>query len=156
MKRGSIFFLKTVIVLIALAVLAGMIRFPQTEGRAANLDLVSIYTDPLIVYIYIGSIPFFVGLYQTFKLLNFIDKKDFSTSAVNALRYIKFSFLCLIGFIALALIYIRFQVAGEDPAGPTALGLLAIFTFAIISITAAVSERRLKNSLKIKKRKGIS
>ncbi|KKQ07364.1 MAG: hypothetical protein US19_C0048G0011, partial [Candidatus Daviesbacteria bacterium GW2011_GWB1_36_5] len=46
MKKGSTLFLKVVICLIAIGALAGMIWFPQTEGRAANLDLISIYTDP--------------------------------------------------------------------------------------------------------------
>ena len=73
LKRGSTVFLKVVILLIAIGVLAGMIRFPQTEGRAANLDLISIYKDPLIIYTYMGSIPFFVALYQAFKLLGYVD-----------------------------------------------------------------------------------
>jgi hypothetical protein len=41
LKRGSTLFLKVVILLIAIGVLAGMIRFPQTEGRATNLDIIS-------------------------------------------------------------------------------------------------------------------
>src|SRR5205809_5377294 len=103
MKSSSTLFLKTVILLIGIAVLAGLLWFPQTEGRAANLDLISIYTDPFIIYIYIGSIPFFVGLYQAFKLLNFIDtNKAFSQGAVNTLRNMKFASLSLIVFIALA------------------------------------------------------
>ena len=61
-KRGSILFLKVVIVLIAIGVLAAMIRFPQAEGRAKNLDLISIYADPFIISIYIASTPFFIGL----------------------------------------------------------------------------------------------
>lgn len=52
MKKGSTLFLKIVICLIAIGALAGMLWFPQTEGRAANLDLISIYTDPFIIYIY--------------------------------------------------------------------------------------------------------
>lgn len=84
MKQSSTLFLRIVILLIRAAVFAGMIWFPQTEGRAANLDLLSIYKDPFIIYIYIGSIPFFVGLYQAFKLLNLIDAgKAFSQDAVN-------------------------------------------------------------------------
>src|SRR6266496_5853401 len=102
LKRGSTVFLKVVILLIAIGVLAGLLWFPQTEGRATNLDLISIYTDPFIIYIYIGSIPFFVGLYQAFKLLNFIDaNKAFSKGAVNTLKNMKFASLSLIGFIAL-------------------------------------------------------
>src|SRR3989344_4781932 len=122
LKRSSTFFLKLVLCFIAIIVLAGLIWFPQTEGRAANLDLISIYTDPFIIYIYIGSIPFFAGLYQAYKLLGLIEKnKAFSQSAVNTLRNMKFASLALIGFITLALFHIRFAAPGDDdPAGPTA------------------------------------
>src|SRR6266566_9484043 len=100
MKRSSTLFLKVVILLIAIGAFAGMIRFPQTEGRATNLDLISIYKDPFIIYIYIASTPFFIGLYQAFKLLNFIDaNKAFSQGAVNTLKNMKFASLSLIGFI---------------------------------------------------------
>ena len=73
MKPSSTLFLKIVLCLIATCALVGIIWFPQTEGRAANLDLISIYADPLILYSFIASIPFFVGLYNAFKLLGFID-----------------------------------------------------------------------------------
>lgn len=151
MKRGSTLFLKIVILLIAIGALAGMLWFPQTEGRAANLDLISIYKDPFIIYIYIASIPFFVGLYQAFKLLNLIDRSyAFSQSAVNTLRNMKFASLSLIGFIALALIYIRFFAQSDDPAGPTALGILASFAVAVIATAAAVFQKLLQNAVDIK------
>jgi len=151
MKRSSTLFLKVVILLIAVVALAGMIRFPQTEGRAANLDLISIYTDPFIIYIYIASIPFFVGLYQAFKLLNFIDaNKAFSQGAVNTLKNMKFASLSLIGFIALAEFYIRFFAHGDDPAGPTALGIIVSFASVVIATAAAVFQRLLQNAVDIK------
>ena len=151
MKKGSTLFLKFVICLIGIGVFAGMIWFPQTEGRATNLDLISIYADPLILYIYIGSIPFFVGLYQAFKLLNFIDaNKAFSQGAVNTLKNMKFASLSLIGFIALAEFYIRFFAHGDDPAGPTALGILASFAVAVIATAAAVFQKLLQNAVDIK------
>ncbi len=151
MKRGSTLFLKGVLCLIVIAVLAGMIRFPQTEGRAANLDLISIYTDPFIVYIYIASTPFFIGLYQAFKLLNFINaNRAFSQDAVNTLKNMKFASLALIGFIALAVLYIRFFVHGDDPAGPTMLGILAAFAVAVIATTAGIFQRLLQNAVDIK------
>ena len=151
MKRGSTLFLKFVICLIAIGVLAGMLWFPQTEGRAANLDLISIYTDPFIIYIYIASTPFFIGLYQAFKLLNLIDAhKAFSQGAVNTLRNMKFSSLSLIGFIALALLYIRFAAHGDDPAGPTAMGILVSFTFAVIATASAVFQKLLQNAVDLK------
>jgi len=151
MKRGSTLFLKVVILVIALGVLAGLLWFPQTEGVAQNLDLVSIYTNPFIVYVYIGSIPFFVGLYQAFKLLNFIEaNKAFSQGAVNTLRNMKLASLSLIGFIALALLYIRFFAQGDDPAGPTMLGIIVSFAVAVIGTAAAVFQKLFQNAVDLK------
>lgn len=150
-KRGSTLFLKAVILLIGMVVLTWILVFPQLEGRAKNLDLISIYGDPFIIYGYIGSIPFFVGLYQAFKLLNFIDaNKAFSQGAVNTLKNIKFASLTLIGFVALAVIYIRFFAHGDDPAGPTALGILASFAAAVIATAAAVFQKLLQNAVDLK------
>lgn len=151
MSKTSTLFLKVVIVFIAIGVLAGLIWFPQTEGRAANLDLIHIYSDPLIIYVYIGSIPFFVGLYQAFKLLTYIDdNRAFSQDAVNVLRTMKFTFLILIGFIALALLYIRFFVQGEDPAGPTGLGIFMSLAFAVIATAAGVFQKLFQNAVDLK------
>ncbi|MEK7498022.1 MAG: DUF2975 domain-containing protein [Patescibacteria group bacterium] len=151
MKKGSTLFLKVVILLIAFGVFTGMIWFPQTEGRATNLDLVSIYTDPFIIYIYIASIPFFVGLYQAFKLLNFIDaNKAFSQGAVNTLKNIKFASFSLIGSIALAVLYVRFFVHGDDPAGPTALGIYMVFVFSVIATAAGIFQKLLQNAVDLK------
>lgn len=151
MKRGSTLFLKTVILLIAVGVLMGMLIFPQTEGAARNKDLISVYSDPFILYIYIGSTPFFVGLYQAFKLLNLIDaNKAFSQGAVNTLKNMKLASLSLIGFIVNALLWIRFAANGDDPAGPTALGIVAVFAIAIIGTASAVFQKLFQNAVDIK------
>src|SRR3989344_2366163 len=151
MKRGSTLFLRVVLLLIAVGAIVGMVWFPQTEGRAVNLDQISIYTDPLIIYAYIASIPFFAGLYQAFKLLNFIyANKAFSQGAVNTLKNMKFASLSLIGLITLAVFYIRFFAQGDDPAGPTALGLFASFAVAVIATAAAVFQKLLQNAVDIK------
>lgn len=151
MKKGSTLFLKVVILLIASVALAGMIRFPQIEGRAANLDLISIYKDPFIIYIYISSIPFFVALFQTFKLLGYIEQnKTFSKNSVKSLRNIKYCAITIISFLIVAIFYIRVMAQGDDPAGPTMIGFIAIFTSAVIATTAAVFERLLQNAVDIK------
>ena len=151
MKKGSTLFLRFVLCLIAIGVFAGMIWFPQAEGRAANLDLISIYTDPFIIYGYISSVPFFVGLYQAFKLLNFIDaNKAFSQGAVNTLKNMKIASLSFIGFIAGAELYLLFFVQGEDIAGPIALGMYVSFAVAVIATAAAVFQKLLQNAVDIK------
>src|SRR5688572_270620 len=150
-KQGSTLFLKIVISLIGIVTLAGLIWFPQTEGRAANLDLFSIYKDPLIIYGFLASIPFFVALYHGFKLLNYVDKnKVFSEAAVKAVRNIKYCAVALSGFIVVGLLYIRLFANGDDAAGPTALGMFTTFACIVIATAAAVFERLLQNAVDIK------
>lgn len=151
LKQGSTLFLKIVISLIGILTLAGLIWFPQTEGRAANLDLISIYKDPLIIYGFVASIPFFVALYHAFKLLGYVDKNEvFSPSAVKAVGIIKYCALTLSGFIVVGILYIRLFANGEDAAGPTALGMFTTFASIVIATAAAVFERLLQNALNIK------
>jgi len=151
LKQGSTLFLKLVICLIAIGALIWLIWFPQLEGRAANLDLFSIYKDPLIIYGFIASIPFFVALYHGFKLLSYVDKnKVFSQAAVKAVRNIKYCAIMLSGFIVLGILYIRLFANGDDPAGPTAVGMFTTFACIVIATAAAVFERLLQNAVDIK------
>jgi len=151
MKKGSTLFLKFVICLIAIVALTWLIWFPQLEGRAATLDLISIYLDPLIIYAYIGSIPFFVALYQAFNLLGYVDKnKVFSQSAVKAVSIIKYCALIFSGFIVLGILYIRLIVKGEDSAGVTALGIFTTFASIVIATAAAVFQKLIQNAVDIK------
>ncbi len=148
MKHISALFLKAVILFVGIGVFSGMIWFPQTEGRAANLDLISIYKDPFIIYIYIGSIPFFVGLYQAFKLLNLIEAgKAFSPGAKKSLGDIKLASLSLIGFIVLAVLFIQIFAQGDDPAGPTMLGIIATFICGLIAAVTANFQKRIRNTI---------
>src|SRR6185295_2636816 len=107
MKRTSTIFLRIVIVLIGVLALGLMIRFPLTEGRAANLDLFHVYADPFILYGYVASIPFFVALYQAFILLGYIGQnKIFSPGSLKALRTIKYCAIIVSAAILMAAVYI--------------------------------------------------
>lgn len=151
MKYIPILLLKVVVVLLATAALVGLVWFPQTEGRATNLDVLSIYSDPLIIYIYIASIPFFVGLYQAFKLLSLIEgNKAFSQSAVDTLKKMKFASLGLIIAIAFAVLYVRFFLKGDDPAGPTMLGMITALIFGVIATAATVFQKLLQSAVDLK------
>ena len=59
MKKISLLFIQAVIVLIGFVALYVLIRFPSTGGRAENLDLFSIYSDPFVLYGYAASMAFF-------------------------------------------------------------------------------------------------
>lgn len=150
-KNGSTLFLKVIILLMGLAVLAGLILFPQTEGRAKGLDLLAIYADPVIAYIYIASIPFFIALYQAFTLLGYIEQNNaFSHFSVNALRNIKYCAIAIIVFIIGAEAYLIFAVHGEDKTGPIALEFYTGLITIVIATFAAVLQKLFQNAVDIK------
>lgn len=147
MKRGPILFLRVVIVLVGVGVLAGMLVEPQFEGVNANADFAGAYLDdPFLVYAYVGSIPFFFGLYQAFKLLGYLGGgQAFSADARQAARTIKYCALAVIAFIAGAEAYIMLIVVSDDRAGAVMLGILATFVGLVAVAGAAVLERVLQN-----------
>ena len=155
-KKSSTIFHQVVVVLIGIVALAIMIRFPLTEGRATNLDLFSIYADPFIMYGYVASIPFFVALYQAFKLLGYIrQNKVFSLSSVKTLRTIKYCAIALSILIVIAAIYIRISfsvksITDDDPVGFIAVSIVATFISIVIATVAAVFERTTQNAVDIK------
>jgi Kef-type K+ transport system membrane component KefB len=152
MKRISTTFLQGVILLIGMVVLAALIRFPLTEGRAANLDLLSIYADPFILYGYAVSIAFFVALYKAFKLLGYIGQnKVFSSNSVGALRSIKYCSIALSVLIVMAGIYIRIAHSKEDdPAGFIAICIVTTFAAIVVATAAAIFEKILQNAIDMK------
>lgn len=152
MKRISIIFLQAAVVLIGIVALAILIRFPLTEGRAANLDLFSIYADPFILYGYVASIAFFVALYKAFRLLGYIGQnKVFSSNAVGALKSIKYCAIILSILIVIAGLYIKISHNKEDdPAGFLAMCIVTTFVCIVVATAAAIFEKILQNAIDMK------
>jgi hypothetical protein len=152
MKKSSTVFLQAVIVLVSIVTLVVLVRFPLTEGRAVNLDLFSIYADPFIIYGYLASIPFFIALYQTFKLLGFVGRNQvFSAGSVKALRTIKYCAIIVAGLIVIAGLYIRaFHAEGDDPAGFLAMCIVTTFVSIVVATASAVFERTLQSAVDMK------
>ena len=152
MKRISTIFLQAVIVLIGFVALSILIRFPLTEGRARNLDLFSIYSDPFILYGYAASIVFFVALYKAFNILGYIrQNKLFSQNAVRTLRSIKYCIILFIILIAIAGLYIKiFHNKQDDPAGFLALCIVITFISSAVATSVAVLEKVLQNAVDMK------
>ncbi len=153
MKQSSTIFLQGVIVLIGIGVLAFMLAEPHFEGRNAHATTFEVYFhDPFLVYAYVGSIPFFVALYQAFKLLGFAGRKEiFSPRSVRALRMIKICALTVAAFLVGAEAYFGLVVRGtDDIAGGVMMGLVLIFVSAIVATAAAVFERTLQSAVELK------
>ena len=152
MKRIPIVFLQAVIVLIGIVSLTILLWFPSIEGRAANLDLFSIYADPFILYGYASSIAFFVALYQAFKLLGYIGQnKVFSPGSVKALKRIKYCAIALSILIVLAALYVRlFHSTEDDLAGFLAMCIVTTFVSIVVATAAAIFEKLLQNAIDMK------
>ena len=155
MKKRSLVvpstFLQAVIVLIGIGALALMLWEPHLEGRNAHATLFEIYfKDPFLAYAYVASVPFFVALYQTFRVLGYIGQnKAFSRATVKALRTIKFCALAIIGFVAVSVIFMMFADKDDRPAG-VFMRILVAFPSLVIATAAAMFERILQNAVDIK------
>jgi hypothetical protein len=150
MKRSSTAFLQIVIVLIGIGALALMLWEPHIEGRNVHATVFEIYfKDPFLAYAYIASIPFFVALYQGFKVLGYAGQnKVFSQAAVKALRTIKFCAIAIIGFVAVGELFIMMGDS-DDRAGGVFMGVLITFGSIVIATAAATFEQILQNAVAI-------
>ena len=139
MKREATILLRALLVIVGIAVVTLLVLEPQLEGRNANATLFSIYfKDPFLAFVYIGSVPFFVGLYQGFMFLGHAARnEEFSDAAVHSIRTTKFCAIMLTGFIAAAVFLIILGDGDDDRAGPIAIG--TIFTIASIAVAAAMT-----------------
>jgi len=151
MKRSSTIFLQIVVVLIGIGALAVMLWEPHVEGRNAHATPFEIYfKDPFLAYAYLASIPFFVALYQAFKVLGYAGQnKVFSQAAVNALRTIKFCAIAIIGFVVVSVIFL---LRGDPEDRPPGVVMRVVLTFGsiVIATAAAMFERVLQNAVDMK------
>lgn len=147
MERGSTFFLKAVIALFGIGVLALCI-FVLPIGITNKH--VGMYR-PILIGMYIPAIPFFIGIYQTLKLLHYIDtNKAFSERSVKALKYITYCGLTIGGLYAIGMPYIWLVAQKDDAPGVVLLGL--VFTFAPlgIAVISTLLQKLLQNAIDVK------
>ena len=145
-KPSTRFLLRAAIVLIGIVTLALMLIEPHLEGRNAHSSFFEVYFgDLFLAYAYIGSIPFFVALFQAYKLLGYIEEnKLFSRAAVNTLKTIKYCAFITAGAIAAADAYLRVAAvsSNDDPAGALMLGTIAILASIVVGTVAAAFEKK--------------
>jgi hypothetical protein len=151
LKRSSAAFLQAIVVLIGMGALVLLLWEPHVEGRNAHATTFEIYfKDPFLAYVYLASIPFFVALYQAFKVLGYTrQNKVFSQDAVKSLRTIKYCAIAIIGFVAGAEIFIVLHES-DDRAGGVFMGILISFGSIIVATAAATFEWILQNAVEIK------
>lgn len=146
MNRILTRFLQAIVMFIGIVTVVFLLWEPHVEGRNVGATTVQIYfNDPFLAYAYLSSIPFFVVLVQSFRLLGLVgDNKGRSPESAKALRTIRrcaISFACLVG-AAVAYLSV-FERGKDDIAGGVAMGLAMTVSFVIIAVVASAFERRL-------------
>ena len=150
MKRGSTIFLRIVIVLIGIGALAFMIWEPHVEGVNKNATVFQMYFNTFVAYAFMASIPFFVALYQAFKLLGYVGQnKVFSPEAVKALRTMKYCALTIIGFVVVSVIFMIHGDRDDRPAG-VFMRMLVTFPSIVVATAAALFEQILQRAVDLK------
>ncbi|GEK60291.1 DUF2975 domain-containing protein [Marinococcus halophilus] len=152
MKKGSTLFLKIAVICIGLPVLAlCLFGLPVIAREAAGSETGFAYVMyGILAVMYAAAIPFFIALYQAFKLLNYIDNnKAFSELALNALKMIKYCAVVISGlYVAgMPLFYIFAEL--DDAPGVILIGAGFVFAPAVVAVFAAVLQKLFQHAIDI-------
>lgn len=150
MKQTSTFFLKSAIILIGLTVtglsifgLPGLAAFSAVENpEFAYLKL------PVLLGLYATEIPFFLALYQAYRLIQSIESgKAFTLEAANTLRMIKICAWVITGIYSAGALFLLLQ--GALHPGIAAAGLVIVLASMTISIFSALLHEMLSHALEM-------
>ncbi len=153
MKQATTLFLKLAVIFIGIPVLAVCIfLMPKIGNFAGELYPDIAYMKFLVLIdMYAAAIPFYLALYQTFKLLSYIDKNQaFSELSVKALNNIKYCAITISTVYLLGTPLYYLMGKKIDPPSFIPIGLVIIFSSMVIAVFAAVLQRLLQEAINIK------
>jgi len=106
---------------------------------------------PLMLILGATTVPFYLALYQTMKLLDYVDKsKAFSNRSVKALGVVKYCAVAM-GLLYMAAEPISYYMAeAEDAPGLILIGLIIIGASFAVATFAGVLQRLLQSAIAIK------
>lgn len=152
-KRASTFFLKAVIILIGAVVLtACAFAFPQLwkEG-AREIPEYAYALYPGLLGFYVTIIPFFIALYQAFRLLHHVDQNNaFSELSVRALSAIKFCAIAMSVLYATAMPLVYILAELDDAPGLIVIGSAFVFAPLVVATVIAVVQKLLQSAIDMK------
>lgn len=158
MKRETLF-LKTAVVLIGIPILALCVIVLPWILRDASTSSAKMTTVlyGIVTVMYVTAIPFFLALYQAFKLLTYIDLNNaFSDQSVKALKNIKHyaAAISILYLLSMPLFYIVGEV--DDAPGVILVGAAFVFGPLVVSVFAAVLQKLLQNAIDMKQENDLT
>lgn len=146
-ENGSTIVLRLAVLSFAALILA-LCVFAVPAGIAS--DTTGMYRW-ILLGLYVPAVPFFYAIYQTMKLLQYIDKNTaFSESSVRVLKNIKYCGAIIAGLFVAGMPYIFYTADKDDAPGVVAVGIVIIGASVAVAVFAAVLQRLLKNAIDIK------
>jgi len=137
--------LQAVVVFAGGAGIALLLWEPHIEGRNATASLSEIYFhDPFLAFVYVASIPFFVALYQIFRLLGWVGSPQGACSerGIRSARLIRSCVRLTIGFVVVGVAVLMF--VGEERPPALFMGFLVTCVLVGVGSFATALEGRLK------------
>jgi len=157
MEKYRIIFLRIVLLLVGIVILALCVFWLPivAEYFAYYAPEFAYLQYPLLIGIYLTTLPFYFALYQTFKLLRCINQdKPFSNLTVKALKYIKVSAVIIGALYVFGVFFLDYQGAGQP--GISLLGLMISLASAVIAVFAAVLQELVSTALAIKEENNLT
>jgi hypothetical protein len=136
------YFLQFLTWLFGIGILAFLIWEPQVEGRNVGKVWFEIYfQDPFLAFVYVGSIPCFIGILRGIKFLGRVrNGKVFSSKVVRDIKVIRQMALLTMGlaFIGQGILLLN---NSDDRAGGMAIGMFIHFlALLVIAVTTVIAE----------------
>ncbi len=150
MERGKVIFLKVAVILLGVIILVSCTLLPELAKYTAEMYPEYAYLQyPVLFGIYITVIPFYIALFQAYKLLNYIETKNaFSQLSVRSLHTIQ---RCA---VTISILYVNGMVGllifNALHPGIFLVGMAIIFTSFVVAVFAMVLQALLKSALEMK------
>lgn len=160
--RGATYLLRVVVLFIGAVVLIfSIFLFPEIMREAALVArTASLKISPwyryvnyiFVVGLYTAAVPFFIALYQSLKLLGYIDKKKaFSELSVKVLRNIKCcAFAVCVFYMAGVMPMVVCFADLDDAPGLIFIGLIIGLSPFVIATFAAILQKLLQEAIALK------
>ncbi|CAH0122264.1 MULTISPECIES: DUF2975 domain-containing protein [unclassified Paenibacillus] len=151
MLQGKTTFLKLVIVMMGvLALILCIVWLPDLARHTADNNPDFAYMRyPVLIVVYITAIPFYFVLYQAFKLLHLIERKNaFSELAIESLKSIKYCAISIVIVYAAGVAFIGFLTGFQSVLA--VIGAVIIFAASAVAVFAAVLQELLAHALEMK------
>ncbi len=153
-KKGSTLFLRLALILIALAALAlCILAFPEMWRSFTFED--QMFMKPgraIIIGMYASALPFLIALWQSWKLLGFIDKNiAFSELSTKALGNIKYCAIAISVFMAAASPFFYMFAQLDDAPGVVVISMGFVGAALVVAVFAALLQKLLRNAIDMKR-----